>query len=180
MSSYTITIAPDDQTRATTTLRVEVTDNVTRITELLVRAGEGEGLTPGQLPAVDLDQLLRAVVPATTAPAVAATTSTPETLAPVAAPSGTHTTDSTVGAPQADVPPASSADVSDATPEPAPAPAPEERSTTVDSGAADDAVGPQPEVTAEVAATAPTGEAQPTSAAEIGRASCRERVCHNV
>ncbi len=70
LSSYTISIAPDDPTRATTTLRVEVTDNTARVTELLVRAGEGGGLTAGQLPAVDLDQLLRAVSPATQVPAV--------------------------------------------------------------------------------------------------------------
>jgi hypothetical protein len=72
VSSYTITIAPDDHTRATTTLRVEVTDTAARITELLVRAGEGDGLSAAQLPAVDLDQLLRAVTPATLTPAVTA------------------------------------------------------------------------------------------------------------
>ncbi|MFD0821984.1 hypothetical protein ACFQ0D_27530, partial [Micromonospora zhanjiangensis] len=64
MSSYTITIAPDDSSQATTTLRVESTDTGTRITELLVRAGDGEGLGVNQLPAVDLNQLLRAVIPA--------------------------------------------------------------------------------------------------------------------
>lgn len=80
MSSYTITIAPDDHTRATTTLRVEVRDTAARITELLVRAGDGDGLTAGQLPEVDLDQLLRAVTPATTA----AITATPPTAPAVA------------------------------------------------------------------------------------------------
>jgi hypothetical protein len=44
-----------------------VTGAAARITELLVRAGNGNGLTAGQLPAVDLDQLLRAVTPAATA-----------------------------------------------------------------------------------------------------------------
>lgn len=71
MSSYTITIAPDDPTRATTTLRIEVQDAQVQITELRVRAGT-DGLTAGQLPAVDLDQLLRAVSPATMTPAVGA------------------------------------------------------------------------------------------------------------
>jgi hypothetical protein len=63
MSSYTITITPDDTTRASTTLRVDVSDNAARITELLVKAGAAAGLSPQQLPAVDLDLLLRAVTP---------------------------------------------------------------------------------------------------------------------
>jgi hypothetical protein len=85
MSSYTITIAADDAGKATTTLKVEVTETAARITELLVRAGDGEGLTAGQVPAVDLDLLLRAVAPATQgqpaipapAPAPVATPATP-------------------------------------------------------------------------------------------------------
>jgi hypothetical protein len=90
MSSYTITITPDDTSRASTTLRVDVSNNTPRITELLVRAGAATGLSAQQLPAVDLDLLLRAVTPAavpalvhaaeaeTTAPAV------PETAEPEA------------------------------------------------------------------------------------------------
>ena len=69
MSSYTITITPDDTTRASTTLRIDVSDNAARITELLVRAGAAAGLSPQQLPAVDLDLLLRAVNPGA-APAI--------------------------------------------------------------------------------------------------------------
>ena len=65
MSSYTITITPDDTTRASTMLRIDVSDNAARITELSVRAGAAAGLSPQQLPAVDLDLLLRAVNPAT-------------------------------------------------------------------------------------------------------------------
>ena len=68
MSSYTITITPDDTTRASTTLRIDVSDNAARITELLVRAGAAAGLSAQQLPAVDLDLLLRAVNPATPTP----------------------------------------------------------------------------------------------------------------
>ncbi|MFG1952490.1 hypothetical protein [Micromonospora sp. NPDC048830] len=64
MSSYTITIAANDPSRATTTMTVELNGPTTRITELVVRAGEGDGLTAGQLPAVDLDLLLKAVTPA--------------------------------------------------------------------------------------------------------------------
>jgi hypothetical protein len=61
MSSYTITITPDDATRASTTLRVDISESAPRITELLVRAGTATGLAAHQLPAVDLDLLLRAV-----------------------------------------------------------------------------------------------------------------------
>ncbi len=64
MSSYTITITPDDTSRASTTLRVDVSDNAPRITELVVRAGTATGLSAQQLPAVDLDLLLRAITPA--------------------------------------------------------------------------------------------------------------------
>ncbi|QGN49824.1 hypothetical protein GKC29_25370 [Micromonospora sp. WMMC415] len=64
MSSYTITIAADDPSRATTTVTVELNGATARITELVVRAGEGDGLSAGQIPAVDLDLLLRAVTPA--------------------------------------------------------------------------------------------------------------------
>jgi hypothetical protein len=64
MTSYTISITPDDTSRASTTLRVDVSDNAPRITELLVRAGAATGLSAHQLPAVDLDLLLRAVTPA--------------------------------------------------------------------------------------------------------------------
>lgn len=64
MTAYTITIAPDDRTQATTTLRVEVTGTGTRIIELVVQAGEGPGLNTGQFPSVDIDTLLRAVAPA--------------------------------------------------------------------------------------------------------------------
>ncbi|GHJ53013.1 hypothetical protein Nm8I071_23200 [Nonomuraea sp. TT08I-71] len=64
MSSYTITIAADDPDHATTILRVEVRDAIPRISELVVRAGQGNGLTPGQVPAVDMDLLLRAIAPA--------------------------------------------------------------------------------------------------------------------
>ncbi|MFI6267222.1 hypothetical protein [Micromonospora sp. NPDC051006] len=64
MSSYTITIAADDPSQATTTLTVELNGTTARITELLVRAGDGEGLTPSQIPTVDLELLLKAVTPA--------------------------------------------------------------------------------------------------------------------
>jgi hypothetical protein len=70
MSSYTITITPDDTTRASTTVRVDVTDDAARITELLVKAGGPNGLAAHQLPAIDLDLLLRAIQPAAAPPAL--------------------------------------------------------------------------------------------------------------
>ena len=90
MSSYTITIAPDDPRKATTTLRIEVRDAQVQITELLVRGGT-DGLTAAQLPAVDLDQLLRAVRPATMPPAMAATTA-PDSADPIEGPGESQTT----------------------------------------------------------------------------------------
>ncbi|PZG01627.1 hypothetical protein C1I99_06290 [Micromonospora deserti] len=57
-------MAADDPSRATTTVRVELNGATARITELVVCAGEGDGLTAGQIPAVDLDLLLKAVTPA--------------------------------------------------------------------------------------------------------------------
>jgi len=69
MSSYTITIAPDDPSQATTTLRVAVTDTATRITELLVQAGNSDELSAGQLPILDLNQLTRAITAAVFPPA---------------------------------------------------------------------------------------------------------------
>nr|QLK01523.1 hypothetical protein HZU44_18480 [Micromonospora carbonacea] len=57
-------MAADDPSQATTTVRVEFNGATARITELLVRAGEGDGLTAGQIPAVDLDLLLKAVTAA--------------------------------------------------------------------------------------------------------------------
>src|SRR5579859_3383264 len=62
MSSYTITITPDDNTHASTTVRFDVSGDTARITELLVRSGSASGLAANQLPAVDLDLLLRAVM----------------------------------------------------------------------------------------------------------------------
>jgi outer membrane biosynthesis protein TonB len=83
LRSFTITIAPDDQTQATTTLRVEVTGAAARITELLVRAGDGDGISAGHFPTVDLEQLVRAIVPATT-PAAVLTETAPPAVEPVA------------------------------------------------------------------------------------------------
>jgi hypothetical protein len=65
VNHYTITITPDTSGAAVTTVRVLLDGERARITDLAVRAGEGQGLSARALPSVDLDMLLRAVLPAT-------------------------------------------------------------------------------------------------------------------
>jgi hypothetical protein len=74
VSSYTITITPDDSSNATATVRVNLGTDGPRITELTLRAGDAEGFPPGSLPGLDLDVLLGAFASAaagsvTTSPA---------------------------------------------------------------------------------------------------------------
>nr|MDT0657407.1 hypothetical protein [Micromonospora sp. DSM 115978] len=144
MSSYTITIAPDDQTHATTTVRVEVGDSTARITELLVRAGEGEGLSAGQLPAINLDQLLRAVAPGARSATLAAW---PEATGEVATPAPEALEGAT--------PPRSAEDRDPASPPPVPA-----IGSTSDAGSADPAtpVAPVPTVAEEPVGIAPADQ----------------------
>lgn len=66
MSRFVITITPDtagadDPASAQTTVRVDTSTGQTRITELTVRAADGGGLAPSDLPAVDLELLIRAL-----------------------------------------------------------------------------------------------------------------------
>ena len=54
MAGYTITITPsNDDTGAQTTIQVDTASGSARITELTVRAADGGGLAPQQLPAVN-------------------------------------------------------------------------------------------------------------------------------
>jgi hypothetical protein len=70
VGSYTITFTPDDVSNASAVVRVDLGAAGARITELTVRAGNGDGLIPGELPGFDLGRLLRAIAPAgQTAPA---------------------------------------------------------------------------------------------------------------
>jgi hypothetical protein len=70
VGSYTITFTPDDVSNASAVVRVDLGAAGARITELTVRAGNGDGLVPGELPGFDLGRLLRAIAPAgPTAPA---------------------------------------------------------------------------------------------------------------
>jgi len=64
MTSYTVTIAPDDPELATTTIRLDVTDATASIHELRLVPGASGGLLPGGLPVLDLNHLVAAVVAA--------------------------------------------------------------------------------------------------------------------
>jgi hypothetical protein len=84
VAGYTITITPnDEEAGACTTIRVDTTSGGARITELTVRAAEGGTIYPQQIPALNLDQLIAALVPPATAaiPAVPAQR-VPEVAAP--------------------------------------------------------------------------------------------------
>jgi hypothetical protein len=63
MGAYLITIKPEERSGAETTLRIETSGEQTLITELNVRAGDGVGLAPADLPALDLGALIAAVMP---------------------------------------------------------------------------------------------------------------------
>lgn len=65
MSSYTITITPDDTANASATLHVNLGASGARITELTVRAGDGEGFAPDELPGFELSRLIGAITPTT-------------------------------------------------------------------------------------------------------------------
>jgi hypothetical protein len=63
VTSYTVTITPDDSSGTTTTLRLDVAGGQVRLTDLHLHAGTG--LSTGQLPAIDFGLLLQAVNPGT-------------------------------------------------------------------------------------------------------------------
>ena len=113
MAGYTITITPtDDETGPLTTIRVDMGSGSARITELTVRAVEGAGLSPQQLPAVNLEQLIAALAPPVPAgiaatphpterPSAAVETVAPEasSAAEVSEPSGPSTSSGRAGRP---------------------------------------------------------------------------------
>lgn len=66
MSSYTITITPDDDSATATTLRLETSHGDVKLTDLHLHAGGG--LSNGVLPAIDYGLLLRAITPTTPTP----------------------------------------------------------------------------------------------------------------
>jgi hypothetical protein len=84
VAGYTITITPtDDEAGPLTTIRVDTGSGSARITELTVRAVEGAGLSPQQLPAVNLEQLIAALAPSAQASIAATPHPTEQPLAPV-------------------------------------------------------------------------------------------------
>lgn len=63
MSSYVITIAPDDGVGTQTTVRVDIDGGTTTIKEFTVRPTPGSSLAATAMPNIDIDMLLRAVQP---------------------------------------------------------------------------------------------------------------------
>src|SRR3954447_25944305 len=85
MSGYTVTITTHGaQAGSQTTIEVDTATGAPRITELTVRPADGSGLSPEQLPMVDLPALILALTPPATQ-AIAAAPVT-ETAAITAAP----------------------------------------------------------------------------------------------
>jgi hypothetical protein len=100
MSRYLITITPDNgdaaRDSAHTTVRLDTSSGRTRITELTVRSASGGGLAPSDLPAIDMDLLIRALTATRPAQPLAAEPTTlteeavlagPATPEPASAPS---------------------------------------------------------------------------------------------
>src|SRR5688572_9082184 len=84
MSGYTVTITPSgDQSGPQTTIHVDTTSGAARVTELTVRAS-GNGLSPQELPVIDLAGLVAALAPGAT-PAITAAAA-PDTAAAAPAP----------------------------------------------------------------------------------------------
>lgn len=82
MSRFVITITPDnaDAGASNTTVRVDTSSGQARITELTVRAADGGGLAPADLPAVDLDLLIRALAAPSAVQALTAAETAPTDL----------------------------------------------------------------------------------------------------
>jgi outer membrane biosynthesis protein TonB len=107
MDSYTITIAPNDDSGNTTTLIVDTSGDEVRITDVHLHATDG--LTGGQMPTVDFRLLLRAITTPTNqieatpdaAPAIADEPARTEAQEPIEAREPTEAPEPTAaGAPQ--------------------------------------------------------------------------------
>jgi hypothetical protein len=83
MSGYTVTITPSGgQSGPQTTIQVDTTSGAARVTELTVRAS-GSGLSPTELPVIDLAGLVAALAPGS-APALTAAVPAPAVAAEAA------------------------------------------------------------------------------------------------
>src|SRR4051794_31236848 len=76
-STYTITIAVDDVSATTPTLRLDMSGGEVLLTDLHLHAGKG--LSTGQIPAIDYGLLLRAIASATPTPLTTSPTAAPAT-----------------------------------------------------------------------------------------------------
>ncbi|MEU8002169.1 hypothetical protein AB0B66_13480 [Catellatospora sp. NPDC049111] len=94
MTTYTVTITPDDPAQAVTTVRLDLDGVTATVRELRLSPGSGGSLVPGDLPVLDLNQLVTAVLAATTGstPAVAPVKPAPSTAAVPASAPGEPTT----------------------------------------------------------------------------------------
>jgi hypothetical protein len=82
MNGYTVTITPSgNRAGPRTTIRVDTTAGTPRVTDVSVRASHGNGLSPQQLPAIDLAALITAVAPPAANAGSAATTPTRQAAA---------------------------------------------------------------------------------------------------
>lgn len=100
MSSYTITIAPNDGSGNTTTMLVDTSGDGVRITDVHLHAGDG--LSNGRLPVVDFGLLLQAIQPGRAAiaePTTAAPTPSPTKTTPRRRGSPSPAAESTVAKP---------------------------------------------------------------------------------
>src|SRR5437667_7355014 len=66
VTTYTITITADDDSAATTRLRLDASGDQVILTDLHLH--DGKGLSTGQLPAIDYGLLLRAIATTTPTP----------------------------------------------------------------------------------------------------------------
>src|SRR5688572_28151371 len=67
MGGYTVTITPaGDQAGPQTTIQVDTTAGSARVVELTMRAADGNGLAPQELPVIDLAGLIAALAPNST------------------------------------------------------------------------------------------------------------------
>jgi hypothetical protein len=82
VKQYTVTITPDDGVGAETVIKLDVNGVTPRVKELRLTAGDNGSLSTSQLPAINLELLLAAVMPAATSMPAPAAMSLPGTDTP--------------------------------------------------------------------------------------------------
>jgi hypothetical protein len=82
LNGYAVTITPTGgQDGPRTTIHVDTTTGAARVTELTVKAADGTGLAPTQMPTIDLAGLVAALAPGTT-PAITPSATVADVPAP--------------------------------------------------------------------------------------------------